>query len=453
MLKNIVLEDAKYLGASTFKLTHVGTGVEIRTFTSISTSLIRNSFRTRKIFGHRAAKFIDFCIEARTQSNEPLSPQRLCDGYLMFLDYGSLELIKLGASTKAELAPSEWLQRVAEVMPQVPLKPKSFDVVVPAMNHVLKAAERVAQEDLRRLQRDSSHIVDDVAILLMGQVEFESERFRGTKFNAAAHSPFADSIRSTGKTVTRPRGLGSRNHRGQDDLRNVPMPLNSFLAVLDNAENSRDESLWSGMAAHGLRNHEILNVKCDEIDYDTGALYVIDPHNRRFGKDITQRESEKFKGRTHSETLLIAPLRYRFYDACARYMREWFVPYPEGTEHQHFFQYIEPSRRGQAYYTVTNEALNDNFRKACQAAQIPPPKGNPKLKWTLYSLRHLYGDYLANEMGLPLADSQAAMGHADSRFTAVYCKRNRNNASKSFEADDRKRFPIDPSDFKSQEES
>ncbi|WP_425469426.1 tyrosine-type recombinase/integrase [Paraburkholderia azotifigens] len=332
-------------------------------------------------------------------------------------------------------------------MPQAPLGPKSFDVIVPAMNHAINAAIRVAQEDVVRLQNDPTHAVDQIAFLLSDLRYLDSQHYRDPKFYIAAHSPIADSMRTTRTKINRPRGLGRRNYRKQDDVKSVPMPLDSFFMVLEKATNSRDEFLWTSLAGPGLRPHEALNAQCNDLDLDTGTLYVLDPRGRRFGRDITQEEHMKFKGRTHSATILIPPLRHRFYDSCARYLREWFVPYPEGTADQALFQYIEPTRRGQPYRTVTNEALNDAFQAACDAAHIPPPAGNPKLRWTLYSLRHLYGDYLTNEMKLPLEDAQIAMGHADSRSTQVYCKLNRKRASEAFEADDRARFPSGPSNL------
>ncbi|WP_434660706.1 tyrosine-type recombinase/integrase [Paraburkholderia sp. A3BS-1L] len=446
MLRNINLEKATYLGANTFRATLKDNGREIRTFTAVSIKLIHNPHNTRKTFAQAVAKFIDFCIEAQLQSDAPLTRQILTDGYLMFLNHGSEEIAKLGFHSEPSLMPFLWLKQLASVIPQAALKPKSFDVVVPAINLVINAAERVVDEDLLRIRHDPTHEVDDVALLLAGRAYLESPHYRDRNFYISTQSSLSDSIRGTQTKIKRPRGLGAKNFRKQEDLKNVHMPLESFMRVLDSAKNSRDESFWLHISAPGLRPSEVLNTQCNDFNVDTGSLYVYDPKSRRLGQSITEKEHLRFKGRTHAETLLIAPLRHRFFDATARYLREWFVPYPLGTKDQFLFQYIEPRRRGQPYYTVTNDTLNKSFQAACAAAHIPPPLGNPELKWTLYSLRHLYGDYITNDMRLPLEQAQAAMGHADARSTGVYCRVSRKVIGEAFEADDRKRFPTDPSE-------
>ncbi|MEM5366472.1 hypothetical protein V4C53_10545 [Paraburkholderia azotifigens] len=105
MLKNIFLERARYLGTSTYRARRKDTGIEIRTFSAVSIELSRNAFNTRRTFAHCTAKFIDFCIEGQMQSETILSQRLLSDGYLMYLEYGSEQLKKLGFNSEPHLAP------------------------------------------------------------------------------------------------------------------------------------------------------------------------------------------------------------------------------------------------------------------------------------------------------------------------------------------------------------
>ncbi|MBB5428337.1 integrase [Paraburkholderia sp. JPY158] len=448
MLKNVILKKARYLRASTFVLKRTTDDTEIRTFSAVATTLIHNAYLTRKTFCQASAKFIDFALEAFSHSAPPASPQILVDGYLIFLEYGSSELQDSESLEIHQLEPYEWLASTAKAIFQQPLKAKSFDVVVPALNHTLNAARRIAQEDVERLRNDPTYTPEQLALSLTGIVHLDVPHYRDREFYAAIHSHLGDSMRNTNSKINRPRGLGGRNYRKQEDTRNVPMPLNSFLRVLEHAKNSRDEFLWLTMAGPGLRPPEPLAMLCEDFDAETGKIYVHDPKNRRLGSDMTARERMKFKGRNVSETFIIAPLRGPLYKAAARYLSEWFIPYPEGATDCFLFQYIEPSLRGKPYHTVTNDALNDAFQTACRDAGIPPPNNNPNLQWTLYSLRHLYGHYINNVMKLPLHDCQIAMGHADPRSTKVYSHISLTRAAEAFEADDRARFPMPPFDGK-----
>jgi integrase len=342
-----------------------------------------------------------------------------------------------------------WLLKVSECILQQPLKPKSFDNVIPGLNHLLTNAQTLAEEDMRRAELDSE-LPPDELVLAFSRTDFYLTASRKTDTEARRHSALGDSIRETSQKICRPRGIGNRNKKKQEDLQNLPMPLESFLEVLECAANSRDKALWTNIAAIGARPHEVLNMLWEDIHPYTGKPYIYDPKERRLGKNMTSEERIKFKGRIMSETQVIAPLRNALHRTLCEYHNDWFIPYADPNQPNFIFQYIDKVRRGEPFISVSNVALNASFQAACRRAQIPPPNGNLKLSWTIYSLRHLFGDYCINRIqtdetgknfGMPLGDVQTAMGHADPRSTKVYARQNRERAAAAFEADDRARFP------------
>lgn len=440
MLKNVEMKKARYAGKSTQRLVHKASGEEIRVFSVFSINCTKNSPRTRQRYANVNARYIDFVIQSQSCESPPCRQQVLIDGYLSFLEYGSELILKDESHSAYQLEDFRWLVEVASVITQKPLQPKSFDNIIPALNKLLSAASSVCTEDLARMAHDPSYRPDTMAMLLAAPAVSSLRHFRDREFYIDAHSAIADSIRPGGDRVQRPRGLGQRNRKQQSDRSRVPMPLDDVKRVIEHAANSRDASLWSLIAAVGLRPHEALNIQWEDFDLKTGKPFVLDPAGRRLGSNVTQEELMKFKGRVMSETELIGPLRGLLYESLARYYKDWFIPYPPGSTSNHLFQYVEPARRGEPYFTVTNEALNSAFKAACERAQICPPMNNPEHEWTLYSLRHFYGDYLTNEMGLPLSDTQTCMGHASASSTRVYARTSRKRMEAAFEADDKRRM-------------
>ncbi|WP_429489832.1 tyrosine-type recombinase/integrase [Paraburkholderia sp. RAU6.4a] len=434
------MEKAKYGVKSTKRLVHKRGNQEIKVFSVFSIKCTKDSVATRLRYANVNARFIDFLIQSQACKSPPCKRQVLIDGYLSFLDYGSDSILNDSSHPAYQLEDFRWLIEVASVISQKPLQPKSFDNIIPALNHLLSAASAVFTEDLARMAHDPSYQPDTIAVVLAAPADFLPRHFRDREFYVNAHSAIADSIRPGGERVQRPRRLGQRNRKQQQDRYGVPLTLDEVKQVIEHAANSRDASFWSLMAAAGLRPHEVLNTQWEDFDLETGKPFVLDPAGRRLGRNITEEELIKFKGRVMSETHLIGPLRGLLYESLAAYYKDWFIPYPPGSPSNHIFQYVEPARRGEPYFTVTNEALNDAFKAACERAQIRPPMNNPEHEWTLYSLRHFYGDYLTNEMGLPLSDTQTCMGHASASSTRGYARTSRKKTEAAFEADDKHRM-------------
>ncbi|CAL8474765.1 tyrosine-type recombinase/integrase [Caballeronia sp. S22] len=369
----------------------------------------------------------------------------------MFLEYGSDALRKKLEIDVLKHPEFNWLLNVTRTIYQKPLQPNSFNNIYPALRSLIDHIEVGVEEsrvifDLAAVSPRYASIADATnPIFSLGP----QQPAKLSPEDAKAHSVLGQVMRKA-RHPKRKRNIGSRNKETQSDVKNLPFPKTLLASVVQQATNPRDAFLWLLLAAAGLRPHEGLNTLWEDFDFETGRFYVLDPKKRRLGRDMTNQERLRFKGREVSVTFLIPDLIMPLYRAMQEYHSTCFVPYVDSNAPNFIFQYVERARRGEPYLHVSAKALNDQFKAAVKRAGVSPPRGGTRSAWTIYSLRHMYGDFLLNdieidsetgEKGLPLADVQTAMGHAKITSTRVYARTRRDKVEQRLEAADQLIFP------------
>jgi integrase len=229
--------------------------------------------------------------------------------------------------------------------------------------------------------------------------------------------------------LTRPRGLRRAVRGGrQTDFEARDFPIEHLAPLLAAATSNRDRALWSLLAGGGLRLHEALNIRIDELDPVTRQVYVLDPAGRRNPSNRGHNRPERFKGREVSRVVMFEPLESIFWQSIELYLRREFVAVDDN---QHLFQQRGATTRGRPLAFASDTALQCSFKRAVKASNVPSPPGAPHHVWTPHSLRHLYGVYMVNFVpvpggpGLSLTEVQQLMGHARIESTRIYARRDR----------------------------
>ncbi|MDP2030558.1 MAG: site-specific integrase [Thiobacillus sp.] len=394
-------------------------------------------FATQKRYSEVVAHFIDYLIEAKAFGIAVTKRHlnAVIDSYPLLLRDGSDALCARLSKSVEEHPEDIWLLRVAKALDKSPIQPASFSNTLSPINRFLRlsealAAEAFEQATLAGMAHNNNH--KDLIEALSGAdalSEFEKRRMR-------QNSVLGSVIRFRGRGLERPRRIRATIETAQVDVRHLDFPID-FVTLLANVATSwRDRALWLLLAASGIRISEALNLQWSDIDIENQKVFVLDPAGRRFGQDMTVAERRKFKGRTVSFTYLIQPFRQAFFHALEMYVKHELVPPQDKADAGFVFQYIEGTRRGKPYVGVSNSALNANFKAACARAQIPGPAPSGIRKWTIHSLRHLYGVYMLNDFpvdaqagryGLELVEVQMLMGHRNINSTRHYARKTRRN--------------------------
>jgi integrase len=452
MLKNVTLTTDTYLGATIYKLKTFPGGLDLPFFDSFSEGLWNKKLNTRRRYARVGAKYVDFTLEViKLNPNLVISGKRLEDGYFMFLEYGSDALRRKLEVDVLKHPEFSWLLDVSRTIYQKPLQSSSFNNIYPAIRSLVDHIEVAVEENrvIADLAAVSSRY-ESVAKATQPVITIAARQpAKSSTEEAKAHSVLGQVMRKT-RHPKRKRNIGSRNKKSQSDVKNVPFPKENLPSVVAQATNPRDAFYWLLLAAAGLRPHEGLNTLWEDFDCATRQFYVLDPTKRRLARDMTSQERLRFKGREVSVTFLIPDLVMPLYRAMQEYHSTCFVPYADSNAPNFIFQYIERARRGEPYLHVSSKALNDQFKAAVKRAGVPAPRGGSRSAWTIYSLRHMYGSFLLNdievdsktgEKGLPLTDVQTAMGHAKVTSTRVYARTKRDKLEQRLEAADQLIFP------------
>jgi integrase len=367
------------------------------------------------------ARFIDFLIECGVfgKSSTPSQISSAMEAYPLFL--------RDGEKTEHPTFPNlgEYARMIG--MPDG-LSQNSMLPTLAAVNHFLRFAKEVAFRAVDSLEQAGGQAdLKDLGLTFRSiegreaWSEHQKERFR--------QQTMLGGVVRVKDELTRPKGLriALRSSR-QIDLENKEFPLNRLNDLFAQARSHRDQALWLLLAGGGLRVHEALNMQLPDINPEAQKIWVIDPENRRFGRETTDRDKVRFKGRQMSSVYMYEPLRSLFWEALEAYIKEEFLA---TDTHEYLFQKIDGVDRGTPLADASDTALGKQFKAAVKRANVPGPAEAPEHVWTLHSLRHSYGVYMLNYLprpggfGLRLTEVQQLMGHASVESTAVYARHDR----------------------------
>lgn len=428
-LKNLIRTSTSRHGRETWEL-KTASGESVQAFTSFCEHLGDYSYRTRKRYAEVVSRFLDYLYEVGVFSQSGVTAKRLneaVEAYPQLLRDGSVGLVKR-IEARGSPASDLWLIEVARALNWRRLKPGSFSNTLAAVNKLLALSETLAREELERakiLGLPAEH-PDHLIRALKGSVTVPVHEVARMRQNSMLGSV----AKFVPKGIRRPRRLVLPGEKLQEDRRDLDFPIAHLMSVVGAATSWRDKALWLLLAASGIRSSEAKNLLLCDVDFDQQRVFVIDPSSRRFALSQSMQDEPRFKGRAMAATYLFPPLRQHFFHALRMYLEKEFVPSFDSGGHQFLFQYIEPRRRGQPLVNASDTAMNKPFKEAVAKANVPLPNGDRR--WTLHSLRHLYGVYMVNDypvcpssgrFGLEKTDVQMLMGHDSLRTTEKYARR------------------------------
>ena len=409
-------------------------GYELEIYTAFDHFLDMQGYRGRskKRYAEAVARFVDYLIECGV-IGAPASPALISNAilnYPLFLRDGP----------RFDYAELPTLGRYAREIEFDGLSRASFAPTLAAVNRFLAFARDLA---LKRSQAATARGIEiDRGGLaeIFHAIDGVDEWTRQERDNFKKSAVMAAVVRIATK-LERPRGLRTVVRGGtQKDLENKEFPLSRMGALLRAAKSHRDRAFWLLLAGGGLRYSEALGIRLGDVDARTGEVWVIDPENLRFGRSVEDHDRVRFKGRQMSRVYLFEPLASLFWSELQQYLRLEFIP---TDAHDFLFQKLDSVGRGQPLVDASDTAVEQSFKKAVIAADIPGPSEAPDHVWTLHSLRHAYGVHMLNYLpvpggpGLKLSEVQQLMGHASIESTKKYARHTQDMLAARLEVADR----------------
>ena len=424
-------------------------GKAINAFDRFSEHLITHqyAYTTGLRYSSAAAKFIDYLYEIGIMGDVTSNAQinRAVDVYPIFLSRGN-EYEDVDAKKVAQLR-----RYAEEIKLGAGLARNTFAPTLAAINLLLVIAQDLADEAIAIAKQEGSTVSGNDPLLLIKAINgskkisfFEKQRLR-------QNSLLGSVMRLHGE-IHRPRKLRSPIRGGsQLDSSGLDFPFDQIRNLIDAATCFRDKTLYSLLAASGIRIHEGLNLTCSDVDFENRMVYVRDPYEKRFGRETNINKKIMFKGRSYSKTFLFEPYKTLFFEHLEKYLD---CEHVATKEHDYLFQIITGERRGMPLKDASFTALEKSFKKTVLRAKIPGPPICPNHIWTPHSLRHAYGVYMLNFIphqhgrGISLEELQMLMGHKNINSTRHYARTDRAILeAKLAEADDKVNFLGDTETF------
>ncbi len=435
-LKNFVRRETVQNGQDSWRLEMLD-GSPVPAFSSFCGSISDLAASSRKRYAEVVSRFLDYLYECGAL-DQPISARRLnviIDVYPILLRDGCGEVAKRIEQRFTEScemlsgSPDEddeaWLAQVARELDWDAIQPSSFANTLAAVNRFLRLSESLAREAAER-QTVLFGGETDFAPLIEALRRTDERRWR--EVVAMKQNSLLGSVAKFAPSgIRRPKRLRNRKARPQEE--NLDFPLDQIPRLIQAATSWRDKALWLLLGASGIRLSEARNLLLEDVDLVQQRVYVYDPRGRRYKLESTDEIRYRFKGREVAHTYLFSPLREQFFETLEKYLRHEFIPKSKPGEPQYLFQYIDPARRGMPLVDASDSALAKSFRRAVVAAAIPHLMR--RRRWTIHSLRHLYGVYMLNDFpvdpkkgtyGLDLVEVQMLMGHAKISATALYAR-------------------------------
>jgi integrase len=410
------------------------TGVEIAIFSEFCRKTLGLAFGTRSRYATVVARFIDYLYEVRILGGEPVSRatvNRALDSYIDLLRDGqNISLTGSGRLTYG--APPEDVRRekllstVALRLHITPLATNSWANTLAALNRFLNLCV-VLEHEAREIAMIKGGVSKDTIMYSMIDHRILWEAVDGVRSLSYQEihyikttSVLGGVIRFRGDELTRPTGLKkSSRQASQMDVDSLDFPEEYFDVLIQNTYSWRDKARWALMIGGGLRQSEGVNLLWCDIDFKNLEVYVFNPHIRVYGRVVPIKEQKlRFKGRTVSRTYIREPYKSQFFDYIQKYREEEYRLPPDGNDF--VFQQLPNRYFGIPLLEAGPRTLNDLFTKAVIRAGIPGPPVNRNYTWTSHSLRHAYGSFMTNVVGLTEAELQTLMGHKSSRTSRKY---------------------------------
>lgn len=305
---------------------------------------------------------------------------------------------------------------------------QSQRVHIAAINHYLALSE----DFVLRMQQSGLSEVNGLPLIPQGQLfpqigeSYELSRFE--RFAMSSRSMLAG-VTAGGPKLKRLAGLTPVVVDDDDDEHfdyDSAFPLESAPDLIKTGFLShRDKALYCLLMASGIRISEALALTWHDIDCVNRKVFVRNPRAKHLDNvylgyfTVEERRKLPWKGRTHSQTLLIESFATEFWKQLGFYMEKESLVVGD---HPFVFQDLKGSNVGSPLLLSDHSNLRKSFKDACARCGIDDC-------YSPHSLRHMYGVYCLNywpkgdgTYGLPPDTVQQLMGHAYRDSTMNYAK-------------------------------
>jgi len=408
------------------------TGYEIATFFDIETG--------REIFGPR--QFLEFLAESEGSPQNSLNAAH--NDLFNFLNFMSacshLQIengtfkAKSGAYlnrillvypyflAEAESSPNQIASNVAKITGFKGVSESTARRYISTVNQFLNFSDQEWLSQHEMLEHfDVDVFVSEQA--LMGELAQKTSLSKSEKKALLNQSMLAGVISGGPKKIKRPKiRMPNRfKHASKTEKAwySKSFPVNKVMKLIPQATSYRDICLYSLLAGTGIRTHEAMQLRLEDILVNEESVQIL-PYSQRIKvySDLDEVDVTKlaFKGRSHSDTYFIPVFRDIFFDNLYNYLDEREKTNPD---HDFLFVALANNSSGTAWFKGDATSHNKTFKSAQARMDFD------KL-YTLHSLRHFFGTWMRNYepssagFGWPLSAVKRAMGHQDEQTTKRY---------------------------------
>ncbi|WP_349987557.1 site-specific integrase [Pseudomonas alloputida] len=321
---------------------------------------------------------------------------------------------------------------VAKVIGERNLGSASVALYITAANNYIEASEtyRLSLKEFVK-----AGYVDEVLVSSIPITATEYARpLPGARAALKANSWLAGCIQGGARKIrrarllsasTRPEVVYTDEFGGDDTI----FPIDKCAELIASAPCLRDKLLWSVLAATGCRISEALTLLVGDvrIGEKSKKVFIFDPKGRvdMLSRFMTDKQIARLshKGRKTPDTYLIEPFASTFWRTLDEYVAEQRAleaARHSPVNHHFLFRNLEDGSPIVSSYQAVWERFNAAAKKLTGRS------------YGFHSLRHMYGYYLANHcpnpfrpstFGFELSFIRDAMGHASTRTTAKYAKK------------------------------
>ncbi|MBF5037958.1 site-specific integrase [Methylophilus sp. 13] len=459
-MKNVSKIETQLLGRASWRLID-SEGDPISSFDMYMKVINENAYPTKKRYGEVVSNLIDYFYEVGVLGKGSVSRKEIDDAidyYLVLLRDGPALNFGLRRGDLIEyedgyLELEQKLRQVALNLGITSIQPASWSNTLAALNGFIYMNSQL-EMDMKEIailkgKLDPSFVENafiDPRPLFSAVTDSKTLSPYEIK-KIKQNSVLGSVMRVKAKGLSRPAGLASKSIRYIQNGGIYDFPMEQLPNLLKAASCWRDKALWLLTAASGIRRSEALNLEWAHIDFEDRAVYVLDPHLTRHGRDLCKNEkANRFKGRDASWTYLIQPYKDFFFEALMEYRKQEYVLPKDGNDF--VFQYINCQKVGQPYRSASDATLNSSFKRAVKRAGIKGPPLNEKYVWTQHSFRHAYGVFMLNDIvipdqpnpGLTEVEVQMLMGHKSILTTRKYARPKLKNIKRKLELYDARTF-------------
>ncbi len=197
-------------------------------------------------------------------------------------------------------------------------------------------------------------------------------------------------------------------------------PLDKVIPLIESASSYRDICLFSLLAGTGVRTHEAMQMRTEDVLAYEETVKIL-PYAERIEAytdlDDVQVTALSFKGRTSSDVTFLQPFKDIFFNNLMNYLvEERDKTHPR---HDFLFVTIANNSNGNPWFLADSTSHNVTFKSTQRRLKMDRI-------FSLHSLRHFYGTWLHNYApngqgyGYPIKIVQRAMGHSFETTTEGY---------------------------------